>query len=642
MVELKELNHAGEQGVFGSIRVLGEIDSDNLKTIKRDVNIMQNVQTKVNTKINNYWTSLSDDGIITTGEKQQLRREWETIQQTYAALLAQATAKALISTSYWTDYQDAYDDLRDLLFITEKVFDDMHSDTTLTDKDNFNDIFHAYYYSEQFVQVAIMSGLIDKLGLRGLEDLTEEGTEGELAFYRGELYQYHNNAWARIGTESYLGTLSTHVQQLDEATEGNYFLAAARFAISTNLIINGEQLIINDKMLVVSYLTLTGKIYSFNNGYWHVVDDDDPRYLAILADYMNLTGQVPALLLDTIEEVVRDPVRNPQYLGVSNTIPSSPKKGDYFVYSGTTTGSWTKNRIYRYDGSDWEVLDPDNDGDSHYYMSALQDILTLEQAGDGYFSMIFCNAFFTNKASINALKVQTIYLYGTGVIQSEQQTYVAETTGLKIDASGNIDANGNTHLGAGSSNKLAIGVKLTNNTDFNNFDVVIGGKVLLYGNLISRGFGIAGIEPGRGSGSYKLYDFQTNNSAKMWQVCGEGSAAMVGYFTGSLFLAIYRNGFKVRERSYYKGSSSTTYIAHGVAKHYDFYDASGNIDFDIALYEGDEIIIDSRYIDEGGADQDYWIPGGTAGIGLYTKYSCGILRYLGKELDIPADYHPAL
>lgn len=486
-MELKELNHAGEQGVFGSLRVLGDIDSKNLKLIKRDVNKVQNQQYNLNTKIDDYWASLSDDGIITAGEKKALKSEWDTIQQTFAALLAQATAKALVSTSYWQAYQDAYDDLKELLYVTEKVFNDMYIDTTLTDKDNWNDIFKAYYYQEQFVQVAIMTGLIDKLGLRVLDSLEDPGVEGELAFYKGELYQYTDGAWCRVGTESYLGIRT----ELPEASEENqYFLAGDIIEFLDDLVINDEVLYINDDVLGIKRLTRYGYMYYWNGTNWFNVPDEDPRYLAVLADYMTLNGVLPYVLEVRITQVAEDTVRNPnktpKYLGPSNTIPVGASKQDYFLYTGITAGDWVKNHIYRYNGEAWQHLNPSNDGNSRYYMTALQDILTLEEAGDGYFSSLFCDAFFTNKASINALKVQTIYLYDTGVIQSEQQTYVPGSTGLLIDSSGNIDANGDTHLGANTSNKVAIGVPLTD-SDFGTYNTVIGGNVKIKGNTTFNG-----------------------------------------------------------------------------------------------------------------------------------------------------------
>ena len=191
--------------------------------------------------------------------------------------------------------------------------------------------------------------------------------------------------------------------------------------------------------------------------------------------------------MEKIDDSIRDPAKGPQYRGVSNTLPALPKNGDWFVYSGITTTDFSYGRIYRYNINKlnpWELLNPNDLGNSRYYMSALQDILKMEKTSDGYFSNLFCNAFFSNNASIENLKVQTIFLYDTGQIQSQDETYSAERVGLKIDASGNIDANGNTHLGASSNNKVAIGVPLANNPDFNTYDVVIGGNTKIGGDQV--------------------------------------------------------------------------------------------------------------------------------------------------------------
>ncbi|MBO7732312.1 MAG: hypothetical protein J6S67_07160 [Methanobrevibacter sp.] len=553
-MELKELNHAGEQGVFGSIRVLGDIDSKNLKLIKRDVNKVQNQQYNLNTKIDDYWASLSDDGIITAGEKKALKSEWDTIQQTFAALLAQATAKALVSTSYWQAYQDAYDDLKELLYVTEKVFNDMYTDTTLTDKDNWNDIFKAYYYQEQFVQVAIMTGLIDKLGLRVLDSLEDPGVEGELAFYKGELYQYTDGAWCRVGTESYLGIRT----ELPDAPEENqYFLAGDIIEFLDDLVINDEVLYINDDVLGIKRLTRYGFMYYWNGTNWFNVPDEDPRYLAVLADYITLNGELPYVLEVRITQVAEDTVRNPnktpKYLGPSNTIPVGASKQDYFLYTGITAGDWVKNHIYRYNGEAWQHLNPSNDGNSRYYMTVLQDILTLEEAGDGYFSSLFCDAFFTNKASINALKVQIIYLYDTGVIQSENETYVPQSVGLLIDASGNIDANKNTHIGGNCtidgnttiSGNAVISGRLNGATG--SFSGSLSGATGSFSGVISaKGFTFDGIMPGD-IAVITIYDDEEEfNPTNTYKIVGNGTYRFkIGAYSvvaPSRLIRVYKNG----------------------------------------------------------------------------------------------------
>lgn len=444
-MELKERNQAGDRLIVGSLQVLGDLDSKNLRTVRRDVNLMQDTQIKINSKIDNYWGELSDDGVITPTEKIALRKEWEGITQTYAALYSEASQKQILNTPYWLSYQDAYDALKKCLFTDEKLFDLMESTTTLRDKDAFDEAFSEYYYAEQFVNLGITTGLIDKLGLRALTSLEEEGTNGELAFYRGELYQYVEDTWVKIGTETYLGIVNALSELPEIKQEGQYFIAGQVFTVSCPLVINGKILEINTKTLMIKYLeyAAAGQILYWHNDRWNLAADDDPRYIAVLADYLKVTGGMPALFAEEVQKASG----NETYVGVFDIAPANPKKNYYFLYSGYTIGDWVHARIYKYNGTTWEEMDPADDGESKYYMEALQDILTLEEAGSGYFSTLFCNAFFANKASINALKVQTIYLKDTGNIQSEEETYVSHSHGLKIDAAGNIDANGTTHIG---------------------------------------------------------------------------------------------------------------------------------------------------------------------------------------------------
>ena len=162
------------------------------------------------------------------------------------------------------------------------------------------------------------------------------------------------------------------------------------------------------------------------------------------------------------------------------------------------------------------------------------------------------------------------------------------------------------------------------------------------GNTVAAGFEIAGVEPAYGSDSYLLFNFDTNNTGYCWEICGSGRVACVGSFTGSLVITIWRNNSIIWEKKYYKGNSSNKYIVNDEERSYDYYYPSGMLQFEMSIQAGDLIIIDSKHRDEGGAVTTFYIPGGSASIGLYTKYPCGILRYLGKKEEFPANYHPSL
>lgn len=482
-MDLKELNHAGEHAVFGSIKVLGDIDGKNVRTIRRDVDLIQNTQYKLKQKVDNYWSSLSDDGIITPVEKIALHKEWESIVQSHAALYEQAQEKQLTEMPYWQDYEDAYDALKKMLFTDEGIFDLMEDNTELINVDNFNNKFSEYYYAEKFIQLALATGIIDKLGLRTLTSLDDPGADGDLAFYRGELYQHVNGVWVKVGTEDYLGTLSSLQPALWSATQGQYFLVSSDFVITEAFYVNDEPFFVNDEPFYVGHITTEyAKIYYYD-GKWKKAQDSDPRYIAILVDYMALTGELPESLTNRIIEVINNTL--PQYHGVSDIAPVNPHEGDWFYYVGVTTGDtkydWIKGRIHIYKGNSWENMAADDDTASQYYMRALQDILTYEVIDEnGYFSNIFCNAFFTNKASINALRVQTIFLYDTGALQSENATYSPGQVGLRIDAAGNIDANGTAHI----KGPCAIGMQLS---ELGNYNIGIGGNAKISGEINATG-----------------------------------------------------------------------------------------------------------------------------------------------------------
>ncbi|MBO7735087.1 MAG: hypothetical protein J6S67_21165 [Methanobrevibacter sp.] len=193
----------------------------------------------------------------------------------------------------------------------------------------------------------------------------------------------------------------------------------------------------------------------------------------------------------------------PEYLGRSSTTPSNPGAGDFFVYSGASSGSWYKSDVYRYDPDNtysgeygsghWQRLDSTDFAYHSYYMMALEDILALNNASDGYFASLFASAFWTNSATMEKLSTKTIYLRQGGYMMSDNLLYEEGVTGLRIDAAGNLDANGNTHI----AGKVAIGVPLKNSqgqleSDFDDYDVVIGGNTKIGGNVDLKDVNIGG------------------------------------------------------------------------------------------------------------------------------------------------------
>ena len=616
-MDLKELNHAGEHAIFGSIEVLGDIDGKGMRTIRREINSMQQQQASFTKKFENYWSDLSSDGVITPVEKASLLKEWEGITQSYTALYEQASEKQLTNTPYWIDYEDAFDALKEELFTTEKIFDNMYESTTLSDKDAFDTIFSEYYYAEKFVTLAITAGLIDKLGLRALTSLSDPGQNGDLGLYRGELYQMVDGVWTKIGTETYLGILD---ELPEDPLDTQYFLAGDVIVFFDELYINEEPLLINGEKLGVVRLTEVGKLYYYNGEHWALAEDDDPRYLAVLSDYMTLNNALPDVMNAALVNVAKQQLNVKNYLGVASLAPVSANNGDYFVYSGIETTDWKPGRIYIKKNNQWKKLEPVEDGASQYYMTALQDILTLEAAGDGYFSTVFCNSFFANKASINALKVHTIYLETTGAIESADQQYSPGSVGLRIDSSGNIDANGNTHIGGTCTidGNTTIGGNATISADVN-----IGGNSRFTGYIdtdkecFAAGFELRGLQPG----SYSLKTLNVQDGTIYWVCPASGTVRMAGTATteGAVGGGVdfYINGNRINRVTLQDSIS---------------------IDFNINVSAGDTIGVQP------------WGNGGAGALprnittftgGLYTATRNSLVTFLGQTITTPTPPSPA-
>ena len=597
-----ENNMADQALVVKSLKVLDKIEGGGVTEIKNDVEAVRRQTVAQNKKQEEFWKQFSDDGVISVIEKQSLYRESQNIDRSYAAITQQAEILQIESTIL-ADYNRTYNALHTYLYTTLKLFDDMSSETVIDDRDTFNGYFSGYYFDENFVLLAITAGILDSIDFRVLESLTEPGTEGETAIYRGGLYQYINGSWKNVSTGAYKGPRT----ELPPDEEGAFFIVSESFTLTQGLIVNGEELYVNGDLLGVVSTYLKGYIYYYEDGTWHpVFDKTDWRYAAAFADVINITGELPQIFQDAIDDLqeqldshvqtleeeiatkhgqytiidgdivlIDDAIQGivdranaqastisdqqsqldnqqtqingkishlPVYLGpATSTSYLSPQVGDYYLHTGSGADYL---KIKRFDGgSSWYTLDPAMSQFKNYYMMALEDILAAENAGTGTFTQLFCQAFWAASADIDTLDVKTIFLRQTGRIQSAHTTYVREAVGLDIDAAGNIDANGDTHI----AGKVAIGVSLKNSQDqyqpdFSNYDCVIGGDTLIKGNAtiaetanfkgsistdkecFAAGFELRGLK----AGNYSLRILNSENNSVSWLCPASGTVRVKG------------------------------------------------------------------------------------------------------------------
>jgi hypothetical protein len=129
--------------------------------------------------------------------------------------------------------------------------------------------------------------------------------------------------------------------------------------------------------------------------------------------------------------------------------------GDYIAYVGVSdTGSsaWKKNYCLRWNGTQWEQLDPLNSTYTDYYMRALRDI--TEGAELGVFSALFAQKIMAMEATITELTSKTLKLHDGGNIHSNN--YSPGVSGFVISYNGNAEFNNGVFRGTLAAKNIFI------------------------------------------------------------------------------------------------------------------------------------------------------------------------------------------
>ena len=187
---LKRDNQSEKHLVLGNLEVLGKINGPGITEVRRKIDSLANAQSTAQAQLNDYWTKIASDSIVSPAEKKTLKKEWQQIEQVYAAIKIEVEGTFLESIDEWKDYKKSYEDLNNYLFNVLKIFDNMNSDTTLPDAQEFLDYYNDYYSKQQLMQNAIINGKVDEV-----EDKIDEITETIPPYtghYRGVYYTWEN------------------------------------------------------------------------------------------------------------------------------------------------------------------------------------------------------------------------------------------------------------------------------------------------------------------------------------------------------------------------------------------------------------------------------------------------------------------
>ena len=148
--------------------------------------------------------------------------------------------------------------------------------------------------------IGISEGILDSLSFRVLQSLEESGEENEVALYKGGLYMYTNGAWKNVSTGNYKGALA----EPPAAEEESFFLASDNFEVTDVFIVNGEELYVNGDAFYIKRVFTKGLIYYVQDGIWYCENDKTNwRYAAAFADVINVTGKLPQIFQDAIDDL---------------------------------------------------------------------------------------------------------------------------------------------------------------------------------------------------------------------------------------------------------------------------------------------------------------------------------------------------
>ena len=479
---LKQTNYADQKLVVGSIEILGDVTGGQILTIKRTVDALGTSVSQIAKAQQDYWTKTSSDGVISPSEKKMLKKEMETIVQTYNDISELAKERGVNQSAQFKAYSASYSALHKYITVDLALFDDMTSSTDIGNTEYFNSLYSNYYAAELTMQT-----VLSDTDIRILSSLEESGINGEIAIYQNAFYTYKIDGWKAMGSAGYLGAK----EEVPSGVYGDYYLCT-KDGISYLSIMTEEGLLTDEdgKTIEIPVTKMeAGYVYVFENKWVKIEDRNDYRYVIALTDLIeNGYSPSPAIKNMVTEEAAGTVKENtPCYLGAVDDTESisSPESGARWIdfeelktwtYSGaswvsqnihngdwfcwanldrtsdkTASGTLVKGSIYQFNSSTWTVLDPSDTRNYEQHMSALKDIIEARNGENGYFNALFANVLLSDKAFISYLKAsqlwaEKIQIATSGIIESDDYTEGGDK-GFRISGNGDTVFNGATFRG---------------------------------------------------------------------------------------------------------------------------------------------------------------------------------------------------
>ena len=139
---LKEQNSAEQKLIVGSLTVLSDIKNSGIQKLESTVSEIENEQTTIKIKQDNYWKDLSSDGKLTAVEKKRLRTKLVEEAVSYVDIIERATKANCQIHEDISVYKLQFEVFKATL---ENVYYINEDSTTDINKSVFDKVFSDYY-----------------------------------------------------------------------------------------------------------------------------------------------------------------------------------------------------------------------------------------------------------------------------------------------------------------------------------------------------------------------------------------------------------------------------------------------------------------------------------------------------------------
>lgn len=436
---LKDENLADKKLTVGSIEVLNDLTGKGLRRIQRRIDQTANSVSVLAGQMDQSWRDAAADNRITPSEKKTLKKQLGEISQTYAAIIATAEEKHLEEDEKIIALTTKYTALVNYLDLV-RMFDDM-SVTTEIESGALLSLKYDEYFSAQTYAQALLAGTTTAAEIRSLVSLLDDGTEGEIAYYQGQLYKRHAGYWVVLSAADYAGIYNTSTPEI---TEGRFFLCGADFIEEHALWTTRGYLELDDgSILAVRRKFHKGEIYVCKDDVWeHDSDHNDWRYLLATLDLSKIGSPVSPQL-----DVVVNGAEG-VYRGILIQDITTPLEGDFYMYNGEPTTERLKGYLYLYKSGAWRRLRPEDPENFSYYMRAAGDSFTAAEGSTdpGLFALLYARTLVASSAFIGQLQTKELNIQNGGRIRSgfngnfddDGKIIDIGTTGTAIDSLGNF------------------------------------------------------------------------------------------------------------------------------------------------------------------------------------------------------------